>query len=156
MREKLSVSRPWLIATVGMVLVIWGNSMMPGSDSSQMSSSVLNRPRPPAGYPGAPDGWLTSFLVRKARAFHRVRRPGGACEQAAFDPAARPGRVQALALAAFLVLVPAFDETIQLFVPGRCGQPTDVLLDCCGALTGVVLRTAAARWLRRGADPTDA
>lgn len=155
MREKFSVSRPWLIATVAMVLVIWGNSMMPGSDSSQMSSSVLDIAHALLQAIGLPYEWLTSFLVRKAAHFTEYAVLAVLASKA-FDPVARLGRVQVLALAAFLVLVPALDETIQLFVPGRCGQPTDVLLDCCGALTGVVLRTSAARWLRRGADPTDA
>ena len=34
----------------------------------------------------------------------------------------------------------SIDETIQLFVPGRAGMITDVMIDCCGAATGVVLR----------------
>ena len=37
-------------------------------------------------------------------------------------------------------LIPSIDETIQLFVPGRAGMITDVMIDCCGAATGVVLR----------------
>ena len=40
----------------------------------------------------------------------------------------------------FLLLIPSIDETIQLFVPGRAGMITDVMIDCCGAATGVVLR----------------
>ena len=39
-----------------------------------------------------------------------------------------------------LLLIPSIDETIQLFVPGRAGMITDVMIDCCGAATGVVLR----------------
>ena len=30
------------------------------------------------------------------------------------------------------------DETVQLFVPGRSGQVTDVLLDSAGALAGII------------------
>ena len=33
----------------------------------------------------------------------------------------------------------AVDETIQLFVPGRSGQVSDVLLDCFGAFFGIML-----------------
>ncbi len=33
----------------------------------------------------------------------------------------------------------AIDETIQLFVPGRSGQVSDVLLDCFGTFVGIVL-----------------
>ena len=45
-----------------------------------------------------------------------------------------------LCAAVFLLLIPSIDETIQLFVPGRAGMITDVMIDCCGAATGVVLR----------------
>ena len=37
------------------------------------------------------------------------------------------------------VLVASLDETIQLFVSGRSGQISDVLLDCTGALLGMGL-----------------
>ena len=33
------------------------------------------------------------------------------------------------------------DETIQLNVPGRSGQVTDVLLDFSGAVTGIIVST---------------
>lgn len=39
----------------------------------------------------------------------------------------------------FCVLVAAMDETIQLFVRGRSGQVSDVLLDSIGALCGIVV-----------------
>ncbi len=37
------------------------------------------------------------------------------------------------------MLVAAMDETIQLFVSGRSGQITDVLLDSVGALVGIAI-----------------
>lgn len=37
------------------------------------------------------------------------------------------------------ILTAAVDETVQLFVPGRSGQVTDVCLDSEGALTGILL-----------------
>lgn len=36
------------------------------------------------------------------------------------------------------VLVASADETIQLFVPGRAGMITDVMLDSIGSLTGLL------------------
>ena len=53
-----------------------------------------------------------------------------------------PGMYLAIALA--LVLIPSIDETIQLFVGGRAGQVTAVLIDCSGALTGVLLTLLAS------------
>ena len=38
------------------------------------------------------------------------------------------------------VLVASCDETIQLFVEGRSGQVSDVLIDSIGSLTGILLR----------------
>lgn len=39
----------------------------------------------------------------------------------------------------FCILVASIDETIQLFVSGRSGQITDVLLDSVGALFGILI-----------------
>lgn len=46
--------------------------------------------------------------------------------------------------------VACIDETIQLFVPGRCGQLKDVLLDSCGAITGVLLGMLAVLFMKKG------
>jgi len=39
----------------------------------------------------------------------------------------------------FGVIVAAIDETMQLFVEGRSGQATDVVLDSAGVLTGIFI-----------------
>ena len=39
----------------------------------------------------------------------------------------------------FCLLVASVDETIQLFVSGRSGQVSDVVLDCAGVLCGVLI-----------------
>ncbi len=46
------------------------------------------------------------------------------------------------------ILYAATDEFHQLFVPGRSGQLSDVLLDSCGVLAGTVLYIGAV-WLVR-------
>jgi VanZ family protein len=67
----------------------------------------------------------------------------------------RPHRIgavwAAVAVALTVVAVPSVDETIQLFVDGRSGQVTDVLIDCAGACTGVLLTWLASRVRRRRA-----
>ena len=45
------------------------------------------------------------------------------------------------------MLVASVDETIQLFVPGRSGQVTDVLLDTIGAGVGIAVAYVMVRWL---------
>ena len=52
--------------------------------------------------------------------------------------------------AAFLVaLVPVCDECLQLFVPGRSGQLTDVLIDLAGVCAGVLLASILSALRRR-------
>ena len=48
-------------------------------------------------------------------------------------------RYRLLSALSFCVLVAAVDETIQLFVSGRSGQVTDVVLDSVGALCGIIV-----------------
>ncbi|MFR3450545.1 MAG: VanZ family protein [Collinsella sp.] len=64
-------------------------------------------------------------------------------------PSAARGSEGVVAACVLCVLVSSIDETIQLFVPGRCGQVTDVLIDCSGAFIATFIRSAAVRWYRR-------
>ena len=48
----------------------------------------------------------------------------------------------------YCVLVASVDETIQLFVSGRSGQITDVMLDSAGALTGVMSILIYYKWFK--------
>ena len=47
------------------------------------------------------------------------------------------------------VLVACFDETIQLFVVGRSGQISDVLLDSFGSSSCILLNLGVRKWLKR-------
>ena len=49
----------------------------------------------------------------------------------------------------FCVLVASMDETIQLFVSGRSGQVSDVVLDSVGALVGMFSIWLAKRFLQK-------
>lgn len=141
--RALAVSWPWLVVLVVMVCFIWGNSLVPGEQSGSLSLGVLERIHGALASVGLPYEWITHFLVRKAAHFTEYMVLGIVAMQAF-----RPHRIQAalpmLVTALFLVLVPSIDETIQLFVGGRAGQVTDVLIDCSGALTGVVLTVIAS------------
>lgn len=146
--SRLVSSWPWACAVLAMVCLIWGNSLLPGSESGGISLAVLDAVRGALRAWGLPYAWLTNFLVRKAAHFTEYAVLGVLVSQA-LDP--RPGRTRAVLVAALaLVAVPSIDETIQLFVPGRSGQVSDVLLDCCGAAFGCLLRAlkARSRWDR--------
>ncbi|WP_404459684.1 VanZ family protein [Sutcliffiella horikoshii] len=100
----------------------------------------------------APDGEFQmdeiSFFVRKNAHFfaymllailtlNAVRRSGG--------------RGWTSMGAAFIisVLYAISDEVHQLYVPGRSGQVSDVLLDSTGAFVGIALYVVISHWIRR-------
>ncbi|MDO4437820.1 MAG: VanZ family protein [Coriobacteriaceae bacterium] len=145
-RERVSI--PWLVLTIVFIAVIWGNSLVPGSGSDSLSLGVLEVVRGALRSAGLPFEWLTNFLVRKTAHFCEYAVLGVLASQA-FDPHRRLSRGGIVATALLCALVPSIDETIQLFVAGRSGQVTDVLLDCCGAVCGMAARALAVRALRR-------
>lgn len=141
------VSIPWLVAGVAIICVIWGNSLMPGASSNGFSLHVLDDVRSLLDSLGIASGWLTNFVVRKAAHFSEYAVLGAVMAKA-IDPMRTFDRARLFALCLTLVLVPSIDETIQLFVPGRSGMVTDVLLDCSGAAFGALLSASIGRALR--------
>ena len=161
------VSFAWLAVAVALTAVIWCNSLVSGEGSGSLSLTVMRWGQEVLAALGLPSAWLTNFIVRKAAHFTEYALLG-IVTMRAWRPhlpqgAAKPPRAGAwlsqaacvAATALALVLTPSVDETIQLFIPGRSGQLSDVLLDCAGAATGavLVLAASAARRLRaRGED----
>lgn len=141
-------SLPWLALVVVFVVVIWGNSLVPGEGSGNLSLAVLEAAHDVLRSLGLPHEWLTNYVVRKTAHFTEYLVLGCMSAQA-FDPRKTVSRGALFAAAMLCVLVPSIDETIQLFVPGRAGQITDVLLDCCGAATGIALRSLLICVLKR-------
>ena len=95
-----------------------------------------------------PYAWLTNFIVRKAAHFSEYAVLG--IISWGFFSARLRERGRAPFPIAFLVaLVPLCDEGIQLFVPGRSGQLTDVLIDLSGVCFGALLATILSALRRR-------
>ena len=121
------LSRRWLIAAGCMTLFIWGNWL----------SGV-----------GLPSAWLTNLLVRKMAHFSEY-----ALLSILIHSAFSTGPKLSMRRFAMVCVVPVMgacvDETIQRFVPGRCGTPVDVLIDCCGAAFGILVCHVMGRVLRR-------
>ena len=136
---RASLSVPWAVAACAMALFIWGNSLVPGDDSAGLSLAVLAALRHALDACGLPSAWLTNFLVRKAAHFTEYAVLAVLVCNAL---GARRGSLRRVIvpLALVLVLVPCVDEGIQLFVEGRSGQLSDVMLDCCGGASGALLR----------------
>ena len=151
MRETdpdMQKTSPWLIAArviftfalIACIVFIFSNSMQIGDVSETASGRVLllmkkvfNR----LGMPGAANH-LTDHIVRKLAHF---------CEYAL------EGFLLMLCLRVYTrhffkhvswpmlggLLTALTDETIQLFVPGRSGQVTDIWIDFSGVMTGLLV-----------------
>jgi len=48
----------------------------------------------------------------------------------------------------FGLLVPVTDETIQLFIEGRSGQVTDILIDFSGVISGIIVSIILYKMLK--------
>ena len=134
----VKLNRKWAVATCLMALLIWGNSLVPGSGSGSLSLTVMEAVRGFLHGVGLPYEWVTNFVVRKCAHFTEYMVLGILATHA-FDFEGRRTFDVLLPTAVFLLLIPSIDETIQLFVPGRSGQITDVWLDTAGYLTGALL-----------------
>jgi VanZ family protein len=145
------ISWGWFIAMLAIIALAWGNSLASGQESGELSSGALAMIKSMLTALSIPNDWLTEFIVRKTAHFTEYFALG-ITTLLAFHPHRIP-RSKAKLLARrivtcvlILVCVPAFDELViqRLFSVGRSGQTSDVLLDCCGAATGVVLALAVS------------
>ena len=139
---------PWLIAArviftfalIACIVFIFSNSMQIGDVSKTASGRVLllmKKVFTRLGMPGAANH-LTDHIVRKLAHF---------CEYAL------EGFLLTLCLRVYTkhvlkhvswpilggLLTALTDETIQLFVPGRSSQVTDVWIDFSGVMTGLIV-----------------
>lgn len=143
------------IATLLWILSMWHHSATPGFVSSVQSDAVVYRFWNIFVGFGIHNVQLMVFIVRKsahlleyavfgtllALLFARLRT------LLALQPFcmgnARVLRIKTSQLLLLFVLtaavVPACDETIQLFVPGRSGELVDCAIDLCGVCLGVCI-----------------
>ena len=121
----------------GNLAFIWGNSLMTGAESGNLSGGVL--------------AWLNSFLslgeegvemlhllIRKAAHFTEF-----ACLGALLAWRFGMEHYKGIHLAVFSLfgglLAACTDETIQIFVDGRGSSLIDVWIDTCGTAAGIAL-----------------
>jgi VanZ family protein len=148
----------WWVALAAWVCFIWGNSLLAGPESDAHSLWFAHLLSPAFDLAGITDISMVDHIVRKTAHFCEYLvlgllaisafrpSPHGAARADGRD-VPRRGFVRPVALAA---IVPVIDECIQLGVPGRSGQPTDVLLDMCGAATGLLIGLLVLRRRRSG------
>ena len=116
---------------------IWGNSLLPGSDSGNLSGGIM--------------AWINSFLglgEAGAETLHLLIRKGAhftefACLGLLLTWHFGMAEVKDAAHVAYpllgSVLAACTDETIQIFVDGRGSSLLDVWVDTFGALAGIIL-----------------
>ena len=133
-----AIRKKKMICTALIVLnlaFIWGNSLVKGEDSGNLSGSIL--------------AWINSFLgldeAGAALLHHLIRKAAHFTEFACLG-ALTAWRCR-LSEENHPVLLPALlglaaavvDESIQLFTPDRGSSLTDVWIDTSGVVTGILL-----------------
>lgn len=157
MARHRSIIVPWLLVA-GWICLIWGQSLLPGMDSSSESLWFMNLVRRGAAWlygsdipavsrflvahPGIMDLLSDSdrlhFLIRKAAHFSEYFVLGVLVLHAV-RRTLKSLMSMAFTLCMIWATVPGIDETIQRFVPGRAGMFRDVLIDMGGFGTAVAI-----------------
>ena len=118
------------------LILIWGNSLLPGDVSGAISDAVkaLLMPIVELFFPGSGSAEGGGGLLRKVAHFTEFTSLGLCLSWLM----AMLQKHKALPLL-FGFLTACVDETIQSFVPGRNPSPVDVAIDTSGVLTGMIL-----------------
>ena len=115
---------------------IWGNSMLPGSDSAAVSGFVGELLAKIFG----PKVLEAAFFLRKLAHSTEFSILGGVL---AWNAGLWPVSSSVPVLTGLLAAMA--DETIQLFSPGRASMVQDVWIDFAGVLAGLLLFRLVAR-----------
>ena len=115
---------------------IWGNSMLPGSDSAAVSGFVGELLAKIFG----PKVLEAAFFLRKLAHFTEFSILGGVL---AWNAGLWPVSSSVPVLTGLLAAMA--DETIQLFSPGPASMVQDVWIDFAGVLAGLLLFRLVAR-----------
>lgn len=125
------------ILTAGMIAFAFIHSSMPADLSGEESEGVMVILQNILDFFGFSTE-LTDHIVRKAAHFAEYTAIGMLLVSCAYSfSRTKPYRYYSQILFAGLATA-VIDETIQLYVAGRSGQITDVLLDFSGVITGAV------------------
>jgi VanZ family protein len=144
-----STRRLWWLgpgAIVLMTLFIWGQSLIPAVASSAESGRFVTLLQPLLQTLGIePELW--HHVVRKAAHMTEYALLGAAWLGTMIHCKAVSWPRKVATSAAVCMAIALGDETIQLFVPGRSGQISDVWVDLTGVAIGCVLTIAVERFI---------
>ena len=135
-------------AFVVWLCVVWGHSLMSGDVSSAESSRFVFLVRPLFELFGCHDEMIMTFAIRKCAHFSEYAILAGLGLRMARAWCATKRGAWLLA-GAIGVAVPVLDELLQTIVPGRSGNPRDVLIDMAGGAFGMLVVSCWERWVQR-------
>ena len=138
----------WVLVILWMALIFFF-SHQPATESSELSLGItevivdmVNTIAPDKDILLNQDN--INFLIRKAAHFGVYLILGLLVSNGLIFSKISRGKVIYLALI-ICVLYATSDELHQLFIPGRSGQVSDVLLDSAGSIVGILLRNGIRR-----------
>ena len=145
MNKKLATGYALMAAWMAVIFVLSSE----GHDTSSGRSDAIVHTLQSAGLGFAPVDVLT-FITRKAA--HTVAYSLlGILAYRAVQQHGLPAKRVAMIAMAIVVLYAISDEVHQLFVPGRSGEPRDVLIDSTAGAAGVIASYFIYRkhWLQK-------
>lgn len=145
---KRTTSRLWINSAfiVAILCFIWGNSLLPGQDSGNLSGFVgmlLQKLLPFLDL----ESEMGMHLLRKAAHFSEFAALGMSFTWLYGMLSKRPHWALLLPLMSGTAAA-AIDETIQIFSPNRGPSIKDVGIDTAGVVTGIAVLTVL-HWLYR-------
>ena len=137
MTKAKKIQLIFTLLTAGFALFIFSNSLQPATISGAKSGSIVT----------LLNNALASVGIKLTISDHLVRKTGHFTEYFALGvlllatlKTYTPRLIKNIFAPLFCGLAVAVtDESIQLFVDGRSGQVSDVVLDFCGVLTGLLV-----------------
>lgn len=143
---RSNLSMEWLLVALWMLLIFWF-SAQPATESANLSGEILKVLQVVVEriLPGLQlDMGIFHLLIRKGAHFLVYAVLGGLLLQA-FLRSGFSVKKAVLSACMISVLYAASDEWHQIYVPGRAGQITDVLLDGFGSLVGILVSSRIKR-----------
>ena len=127
----------WLALAGLMFFFIWGNSLQPAVESESLSVFWANLVKNIFEFCHVyVNIRVLDHIVRKSAHFTEFAVQGFLIYKSLLMFKVRHGVKKAIIIGLLTAIV---DETIQLSVPGRSSQVSDVMLDTLGAATGAVI-----------------
>lgn len=136
-----------LLITAFFISFAFIHSSMPGDVSGEESESVLQFLQNIINSFGI-DKELSSYIVRKTAHFLEYAAIGGSLVGCAFSFNKTKPYIYSINILFTGLLTAVIDETIQLNVPGRSGQVSDVLIDFSGCITGTIFVMAVIKLIQ--------